>query len=96
MKRTMMTMRVAVLALLLAAGRAAGDAPILWARAPVALSGRMTVTSQHERPVTARADTLTMAGDTNGFVWPSVIPADCPFPRSTNLTGLRFTGRHSD
>ena len=31
-----------------------------------------------------------------GFVWPSAIPADCPFPRSTNFTGLYFTGRHSD
>jgi hypothetical protein len=32
----------------------------------------------------------------NGFVWPSVIPDDCPFPRSPTLTGIRFTGRHSD
>lgn len=63
---------------------------------PAALSGRVTVTNQHERPVTAHADSLTMTGDTNGFVWPSVIPADCPFPRSTNLTGVLFTGRHSD
>lgn len=37
-----------------------------------------------------------LAADTNGFVWPSVIPADCPFPRSTTLTGVYFTGRHSD
>lgn len=30
------------------------------------------------------------------FVWPSEVPADCPFPRSSALTGIRFTGRHSD
>ena len=32
----------------------------------------------------------------NGFVWPSDIPADCPFPRSATLTGVLFTGRHGD
>jgi hypothetical protein len=32
----------------------------------------------------------------DGFVWPSTIPADCPFPRSPTLTGIYFTGRHSD
>jgi hypothetical protein len=32
----------------------------------------------------------------DGFVWLSTIPADCPFPRSTSLTGIYFTGRHSD
>ena len=31
-----------------------------------------------------------------GFVWDSAIPADCPFPRSETLTGILFTGRHSD
>jgi len=31
-----------------------------------------------------------------GFVWPSEIPADCPFPRSPTLTGVYFTGKHSD
>lgn len=31
-----------------------------------------------------------------GFVWPSEIPADCPFPRSPSLTGIYFTGKHSD
>ncbi|MBI5083918.1 MAG: hypothetical protein HZB13_04900 [Acidobacteria bacterium] len=28
-----------------------------------------------------------------GRVWPSEPPADCPFPNSTAITGLRFTGR---
>ncbi len=31
-----------------------------------------------------------------GFVWESAVPADCPFPPSTSLTGIYFTGRHSD
>ena len=30
------------------------------------------------------------------FTWPSTPPADCPFPPSSELTGLRFTGVHSD
>jgi hypothetical protein len=33
---------------------------------------------------------------TDGFVWPSAIPADCPFPPSPTLTGIYFTGKHSD
>ena len=32
----------------------------------------------------------------NGFAWKSAIPDDCPFERSTTLTGIFFTGRHSD
>jgi len=31
-----------------------------------------------------------------GFTWPSEIPTDCPFPRSPTLTGVYFTGKHSD
>jgi len=31
-----------------------------------------------------------------GFVWPSQIPANCPFEQSTELAGVYFTGRHSD
>ncbi len=27
--------------------------------------------------------------------WPSVPPADCPFEKSTDITGLAFTGRHA-
>lgn len=30
------------------------------------------------------------------FTWPSEPPANCPFPASTEITGLRFTGVHSD
>jgi hypothetical protein len=36
------------------------------------------------------------ANDPNGFAWESPVPADCPFPKSTSLTGVYFTGRHSD
>lgn len=31
-----------------------------------------------------------------GFVWKSEIPEDCPFEHSKTLTGVYFTGRHSD
>ena len=31
-----------------------------------------------------------------GFVWESPTPLDCPFPQSNDLTGVYFTGRHSD
>ena len=30
------------------------------------------------------------------FVWKSEPPADCPFPPSREITGLLFTGVHSD
>jgi hypothetical protein len=42
------------------------------------------------------ATNATNAVSTHGFVWPSAVPADCPFPRSKTLSGVRFTGRHSD
>lgn len=29
-------------------------------------------------------------------VWPSEPPADCPFPRSTSLVAVAFTGRHAE
>lgn len=29
-------------------------------------------------------------------VWPSEPPADCPFPRSVDITGIAFTGRHRE
>ena len=32
----------------------------------------------------------------NGFTWKSDVPDDCPFERSQKLTGIFFTGRHSD
>jgi hypothetical protein len=30
------------------------------------------------------------------FEWKSEVPADCPFPQSTSLSRIVFTGRHSD
>jgi len=44
--------------------------------------------------VAGNRDTLTDAK--NGFVWKSAIPDDCPFEQSQTLTGIFFTGRHSD
>ena len=32
----------------------------------------------------------------NGFEWKSDVPKDCPFEQSETLTGIFFTGRHSD
>ena len=37
-----------------------------------------------------------VAGDSDGFGWNTPIPDDCPFERSKSLTGVHFTGRHSD
>ena len=37
-----------------------------------------------------------LSAETTGFIWNSQIPDDCPFERSSTLTGLFFTGRHSD
>ena len=34
--------------------------------------------------------------DKKGFVWMSAVPDDCPFEQSETLTGIYFTGRHSD
>ena len=39
---------------------------------------------------------LPKAAAAGGQVWPSQPPKDCPFPPSPTLTGIRFTGRHSD
>jgi hypothetical protein len=33
--------------------------------------------------------------ETSARIWRSEPPADCPFPRSTEITGLAFTGRHT-
>ncbi len=46
--------------------------------------------------VSAANDKNTPTDAANGFVWKSVIPEDCPFERSKTLTGIFFTGRHSD
>jgi len=32
----------------------------------------------------------------SGFIWNSPVPDDCPFEMSPTLTGIYFTGRHSD
>ena len=32
--------------------------------------------------------------DSHERVWPSEPPADCPFPKSNDMTGIAFTGRH--
>src|SRR5512141_173529 len=29
-------------------------------------------------------------------VWPSTPPQDCPFPKSTLIVGVGFTGRHAE
>jgi hypothetical protein len=44
----------------------------------------------------AAEDPTTKTNATNGFLWQSVVPADCPFERSQTLTGIFFTGRHID
>ena len=31
-----------------------------------------------------------------GFEWKSEVPEGCPFEQSTTLTGIYFTGRHSE
>jgi len=36
------------------------------------------------------------SNDTANFIWPSKIPGNCPFQPSPTLTGIQFTGRHSD
>lgn len=46
--------------------------------------------------VSAASNKNTLTEAKNGFVWKSVIPDDCPFERSQTLTGIFFTGRHSD
>ena len=38
----------------------------------------------------------TPADGPKGFAWESPVPEDCPFQKSTSLTGIFFTGRHSD
>jgi hypothetical protein len=38
----------------------------------------------------------SLADHPKGFVWKSAVPKGCPFEKSTSLTGVFFTGRHSD
>jgi len=44
----------------------------------------------------AAADKNPPTDAKDGFAWKSDIPDDCPFERSKTLTGIFFTGRHSD
>jgi len=44
----------------------------------------------------AANETNTLADAKGGFVWKSEVPDDCPFEQSQMLTGIYFTGRHSD
>ncbi len=43
----------------------------------------------------ASADVLAQT-NTGGALWPSEPPAGCPFPPSTQIRGLAFTGRHAE
>jgi len=47
---------------------------------------------QAEGDALMQADTSDRAA---GRRWPTAIPDDCPFPRSTHLAGIRLTGRHA-
>lgn len=40
--------------------------------------------------------TPTQKGEPAYRVWPSQVPADCPFPQSKDITGIAFTGRHKE
>jgi len=44
----------------------------------------------------AKSPGQSPAEEEQGFEWKFTVPADCPFPKSTSLTGIYFTGRHSD
>lgn len=59
---------------------------------PVCMGGWLSVA----RLAMAVEQRLVDAPPVGGQVWPSEPPKDCPFERSKSLTGLFFTGRHSD
>jgi len=46
--------------------------------------------------VSAADNKPTPTNARNGFTWKSDVPDDCPFEQSQTLTGVFFTGRHSD
>ena len=46
--------------------------------------------------ISTAGDNSAPTGAENGFVWKSAVPDDCPFEQSPTLTGIFFTGRHSD
>jgi hypothetical protein len=48
-------------------------------------------------PSSRAAERLVEAPPPRPFqVWPSVVPADCPFPRSDIVLGVGFTGEHAE
>ena len=47
-------------------------------------------------PVLASADQSVPADTGSSFAWKPDVPDDCPFEPSPSLTGIFFTGRHSD
>jgi hypothetical protein len=44
----------------------------------------------------AAVSCLLAVGGVHGGRWPSSAPADCPFPRSREISGIAFTGRHAE
>ena len=46
--------------------------------------------------VLAAGEKSESAGKADGFEWKSEVPKGCPFEQSKTLTGIYFTGRHSD
>ena len=51
----------------------------------IAIGQRVFSTDQAPKPAAASVK-----------IWPSIIPADCPFEKSKNLAGIAFTGRHRE
>jgi hypothetical protein len=46
--------------------------------------------------VSAASAQSTSTDANDGFQWKSDVPKDCPFEQSATLSGIFFTGRHSD
>lgn len=61
---------------------------------PAAKSAGQDLSRPPVKEVSQAGDAAVKPDAATGFTWPSAIPADCPFPRSTNLTGVHFTGRN--
>ena len=81
-------------ALLLVLGSAAQGADALPAGRPQPAAGRRLIDLvQADADVPGRVVDLPLAGYQ---LWPSLAPADCPFPPSPSLSGVFFTGVHSD
>ncbi|MFC2098476.1 hypothetical protein ACFLSP_01895 [Bacteroidota bacterium] len=48
------------------------------------------------QPDSNHNDKGSLISNPDGFIWKSAVPDDCPFVMSKTLTGVYFTGRHSD